>query len=156
VDWQTCPKRQSINKDGIDVVIAWVDGRDRNHRAKRRRYLADPGGDARPEQRATDDRRSQALIDELDRLREEHQWFYRLAHEQAADDAAPTPIAPAQAQAVLAGAPDGDSIGLGNVDARMRDLVSTLPVSGTVLLHMSMSRVSGLLRGRSRGNVCDI
>jgi predicted transcriptional regulator len=44
-------------KDAIDVVIAWVDGRDRNHRTKRRRYLADPGGDARPERTATDDRR---------------------------------------------------------------------------------------------------
>ena len=28
--------------DAIDVVIAWVDGRDRKHRAKRNRYLADP------------------------------------------------------------------------------------------------------------------
>jgi hypothetical protein len=44
-------------KDAIDVVIAWVDGRDRKHRAKRRRYLADPGGDARPERGATDERR---------------------------------------------------------------------------------------------------
>ena len=33
-------------KDAIDVVIAWVDGRDRKHRAKRKRYLADPGCDA--------------------------------------------------------------------------------------------------------------
>jgi hypothetical protein len=33
-------------EDAIDVVIAWVDGRDRKHRAKRKRYLADPGGDA--------------------------------------------------------------------------------------------------------------
>jgi Stealth protein CR2, conserved region 2/Stealth protein CR1, conserved region 1 len=44
-------------KDAIDVVIAWVDGRDRKHRAKRTRYLADPGGDAKPERRATDERR---------------------------------------------------------------------------------------------------
>jgi CHAT domain-containing protein/tetratricopeptide (TPR) repeat protein len=51
---------------------------------------------------AADDPRSQALIEELDRLREEHQWFYRLAHEQAANDAAPAPIAPAQAQAQVA------------------------------------------------------
>ena len=35
--------------DGIDVVIAWVDGRDRKHRAKRKRYLADLGGDAEAE-----------------------------------------------------------------------------------------------------------
>jgi CHAT domain-containing protein len=48
---------------------------------------------------AADDPRSQALIDELERLREEHEWFYRLAHEQA--DAA-APIAPEQAQAELA------------------------------------------------------
>jgi CHAT domain-containing protein len=51
---------------------------------------------------AADDPRSQALIEELDRLREEHQGFYRLAHEQAADDAAPAPITPAQAQAHIA------------------------------------------------------
>jgi Stealth protein CR1, conserved region 1 len=36
----------------IDAVIAWVDGRDRKHRAKRKRYLADPGGDAKPERAA--------------------------------------------------------------------------------------------------------
>jgi hypothetical protein len=35
--------------EGIDVVIAWVDGRDRKHRAKRKRYLADLGGDAEAE-----------------------------------------------------------------------------------------------------------
>ena len=39
--------------DAIDVVIAWVDGSDRKHRAKRKRYLADPGGDARPSGRPT-------------------------------------------------------------------------------------------------------
>jgi CHAT domain-containing protein len=50
---------------------------------------------------ATDDSRSQALIEELDRLREEHQWFYRLAHEQA-DDITPAALAPAQAQIELA------------------------------------------------------
>ena len=44
-------------EDAIDVVIARVDGRDRKHRAKRRRYLADPGGDARPERGAVDERR---------------------------------------------------------------------------------------------------
>ena len=36
-------------KGPVDVVVAWVDGRDRKHRAKRRRYLADPGGDTKPE-----------------------------------------------------------------------------------------------------------
>lgn len=45
------------DKDAIDVVIAWVDGSDRKHRAKRKRYLADPGGDARPERAARDERR---------------------------------------------------------------------------------------------------
>ena len=44
-------------KDAIDVVIAWVDGRDRKHRAKRRKYLAGSGADARPESEATDERR---------------------------------------------------------------------------------------------------
>jgi hypothetical protein len=43
--------------DAIDVVIAWVDGRDRRHRAKRNRYLADPGGDAEPERDAHSGRR---------------------------------------------------------------------------------------------------
>jgi hypothetical protein len=41
----------------MDVVIAWVDGADPKHRAKRKRYLADPGGDAKPERVATDERR---------------------------------------------------------------------------------------------------
>jgi hypothetical protein len=44
-------------EDAIDVVIASVDGRDRKHRAKRRRFLANPGGDARPERRTADTRR---------------------------------------------------------------------------------------------------
>ena len=43
--------------DAIDVVIAWVDGRDPEHRAKRKRYLADPGGDVKPERAANDERR---------------------------------------------------------------------------------------------------
>ena len=44
--------------DAIDVVIAWVDGRDRKHRAKRNRYLADPGGgDGEPEGDARSGRR---------------------------------------------------------------------------------------------------
>jgi Stealth protein CR2, conserved region 2/Stealth protein CR1, conserved region 1 len=43
--------------DAVDVVVAWVDGRDPKHRAKRKRYLADPGGDAQPERVATDERR---------------------------------------------------------------------------------------------------
>jgi hypothetical protein len=38
--------------DAIDVVVAWVDGRDTQHRAKRERYLADPGGDAKPKRAA--------------------------------------------------------------------------------------------------------
>jgi hypothetical protein len=38
--------------DAIDVVIAWVDGRNPQHRAKRERYLADPGGDAKPKRAA--------------------------------------------------------------------------------------------------------
>ena len=36
---------------------------------------------------ASDEPRSRALIAELDQLREEHQWFYRLAHEQPAEEA---------------------------------------------------------------------
>jgi len=52
---------------------------------------------------AADDPRSQALIEELDRLRAEHQWLYRLAHEQAPADATPAPLTPQQAQAEIAG-----------------------------------------------------
>ncbi|HEU5101266.1 MAG TPA: CHAT domain-containing tetratricopeptide repeat protein [Roseiflexaceae bacterium] len=51
---------------------------------------------------AADDPRSQALIDELDRLRAEHQWLYRLAHELAPTDLAAAPLMPAQAQAEIA------------------------------------------------------
>jgi hypothetical protein len=43
-------------KGAIDVVIAWVDGRDPKHRAKRNRYLADPDA-AGTEKVATEDRR---------------------------------------------------------------------------------------------------
>ncbi len=47
---------------------------------------------------AGDDPRSRALIDELDGLREEHQWLYRLAHEQLPGrDEAPRAITPQQA-----------------------------------------------------------
>jgi hypothetical protein len=44
-------------EDAIDVVIAWVDGRDPQHRRKRQRYLADPGADEQPEQVASKERR---------------------------------------------------------------------------------------------------
>jgi hypothetical protein len=43
--------------DAVDAVVAWVDGTDPQHRAKRKRYLADPGGDAKPERVASDERR---------------------------------------------------------------------------------------------------
>ncbi|HJQ89595.1 MAG TPA: Stealth CR1 domain-containing protein [Propionibacteriaceae bacterium] len=45
------------SKGDVDVVVAWVDGRDPEHRAKRKRYLAHPGGDARPERAAREERR---------------------------------------------------------------------------------------------------
>ncbi len=48
-------------KGPVDVVVAWVDGRDRKHRAKRKRYLADPGGDA-PERWADWGRRFSARL----------------------------------------------------------------------------------------------
>ena len=41
----------------VDAVVAWVDGGDPKHRAKRRRYLADPGGDGGPERVANVERR---------------------------------------------------------------------------------------------------
>lgn len=43
--------------NAIDAVIAWVDGSDPKHRAKRSRYLADLGEDAKPEQGASKERR---------------------------------------------------------------------------------------------------
>jgi hypothetical protein len=43
--------------DAVDAVIAWVDGADPEHRAKRRRYLAASRGGAKPERAATDARR---------------------------------------------------------------------------------------------------
>lgn len=52
---------------------------------------------------SSDDPRSRALIAELDQLREEHQWFYRLAHEQPTDAASrPGRIEPQQALAEVA------------------------------------------------------
>jgi CHAT domain-containing protein len=43
------------------------------------------------------DGRGLALMDELNRLREEHRWFYRLAHESARDPERPRAIRPEQA-----------------------------------------------------------
>jgi tetratricopeptide (TPR) repeat protein len=51
---------------------------------------------------AADDTRSQSLIEELDRLREEHQWYYRLAHEPMTGDITPETLAPELAQAEVA------------------------------------------------------
>ncbi len=50
-----------------------------------------------------DDPHNRALIDELERLREEHQWFYRLAHEQPIDkEAVVSAFTPQQALAEVA------------------------------------------------------
>lgn len=44
------------------------------------------------------DAHSRLLIEELERLRDEHQWFYRLAHDQlVSDDGRPSSIQPRQA-----------------------------------------------------------
>jgi Stealth protein CR2, conserved region 2/Stealth protein CR1, conserved region 1 len=58
-NWTYLEKLSSMTdvKDAIDAVIAWVDGDDPQHRAKRKRYLADPGGAAKPERVASDERR---------------------------------------------------------------------------------------------------
>jgi CHAT domain-containing protein/tetratricopeptide (TPR) repeat protein len=48
---------------------------------------------------ATDDARSQTLLDELNRLRAEHQWYYRLAHDQPAGSDRPAAVSPGQAVA---------------------------------------------------------
>ncbi len=44
-------------EDAIDAVVAWVDGRDPKHCAKRNRYLADPGDNGAPERVASKERR---------------------------------------------------------------------------------------------------
>jgi CHAT domain-containing protein/tetratricopeptide (TPR) repeat protein len=50
-----------------------------------------------------DDPHNRALIEELERLREEHQWFYRLAHEQPVDaEAIISAFTPQQALAEVA------------------------------------------------------
>jgi CHAT domain-containing protein/tetratricopeptide (TPR) repeat protein len=46
---------------------------------------------------AQDDPRSQALIEELNELRAEHQWFYHLAHETRTDSDEPAAMQPDQA-----------------------------------------------------------
>ncbi len=51
---------------------------------------------------AQDDARSQALIEELNRLRAEHQWFYRLAHDPPRSVDRPSAIRPEQALAEVA------------------------------------------------------
>jgi Stealth protein CR1, conserved region 1 len=51
------PTNAASAENAIDVVIAWVDGRDPKHRRKRERYLADPGADDQPEQVASKERR---------------------------------------------------------------------------------------------------
>ncbi len=51
---------------------------------------------------AQDDSRSQALIEELDRLRAEHQWYYRLAHDPPRNTEFPSAVQPAQARVEVA------------------------------------------------------
>jgi hypothetical protein len=51
------PQVDPPRAEAIDAVIAWVDGSDPTHRAKRKQYRADPGGNAKPERAATDERR---------------------------------------------------------------------------------------------------
>jgi CHAT domain-containing protein len=46
---------------------------------------------------ATDDPRSEILIDELNKLRDEHQWYYRLARERSHISDHPSAISPEQA-----------------------------------------------------------
>jgi len=48
---------------------------------------------------AQDDPHSRALIEELNHLRAEHQWFYRLAHETTRDSDHPSPVPQQQALA---------------------------------------------------------
>jgi CHAT domain-containing protein/tetratricopeptide (TPR) repeat protein len=59
-------------------------------------YLTD-----REQLRWVRDERGQTLIAELERLREEHQWFYRLAQDTPAGAERPAAITPAQARAEL-------------------------------------------------------
>ena len=52
---------------------------------------------------AQDDARNRALIEELDRLRAEHQWFYRLAHDPPRNAEHSIAVRPEQALAEVAG-----------------------------------------------------
>jgi CHAT domain-containing protein len=52
---------------------------------------------------AQDDARSRALIEELNRLRAEHQWFYRLAHDSPGSAEHSIAVRPEQALAEVAG-----------------------------------------------------
>jgi Stealth protein CR2, conserved region 2/Stealth protein CR1, conserved region 1 len=47
----------SSARDAVDAVVAWVDGGDPKHRAKRNRYLADSSGNREPERVASNERR---------------------------------------------------------------------------------------------------
>ena len=51
---------------------------------------------------AQDNARSRALIDELNQLRAEHQWFYRLAHDPPRSAERPSSVSPEQALAEVA------------------------------------------------------
>ena len=66
------------SKGDVDVVVAWVDGRDPEHRAKRKRYLAHPGGDAKPERAAHE----QLAVEFFDRVFRDR--AFRIFHERKA------------------------------------------------------------------------
>jgi Stealth protein CR2, conserved region 2/Stealth protein CR1, conserved region 1 len=51
------PQIRRSRHDAIDVVVAWVDGLEPKHRAKRRQYLADLDEEVRPERSARNKRR---------------------------------------------------------------------------------------------------
>jgi Stealth protein CR2, conserved region 2/Stealth protein CR1, conserved region 1 len=56
---QVTSERKPVRSGGaaVDAVVAWVDGSDPEHRAKRKQYLADPGVDSKPERVANVARR---------------------------------------------------------------------------------------------------
>jgi CHAT domain-containing protein len=70
---------------------------------------------------AQHDPHSRALMSELDRLRDEHHWFYRLAHERPADDDERHPGAPDAQQALAE---------LASRERRMRALTEQLYLRG--------------------------
>jgi hypothetical protein len=123
--------------DAIDVVIAWVDGRDPKHRAKRRQYLADPGEDDKPEWMAQEERRfsdNDEIRFCLRSIRNYAPWVRKIW--LVTDDQVPASVDRCRAEA------DGISI----VDHReiFRGYERLLPTFNSLAIETMLWRIEGL------------